>query len=167
METDISTTFADTLVKTGSFSDAVKATWTTMKTDIEATMANLLSDFISQFVDQVLEQLGLVLAKAIAIDVAEALFFDSGGIVPQPGGVPQYFAAGGPVQYFDGGGRARGTDTVPAMLTPGEMVLTRGQQQSIFGGNETMAAVHTELKGLRRDLASLPIMLRHAMRGQG
>src|SRR6185369_893488 len=43
------------------------------------------------------------------------------------------------IQSFAGGGRVlpftpRGTDTVPAMLTPGEMVLTRDQQRAVGGG---------------------------------
>jgi predicted transcriptional regulator len=41
------------------------------------------------------------------------------------------------IQHFAGGGRvlpflARGTDTVPAMLTPGELVLTQNQQSDIW-----------------------------------
>ena len=50
-----------------------------------------------------------------------------GGIVPKNGMRPQYFAHGG---------MARGTDTVPAMLTPGEMVLTKEQQQAMMGGQQ-------------------------------
>ncbi len=42
------------------------------------------------------------------------------------------------IQHFEGGGRvlpflAQGTDTVPAMLTPGEWVLNRDQQREIAG----------------------------------
>ena len=48
---------------------------------------------------------------------ASFLGFSRGGIVPQ---------------YFAHGGMARGTDTVPAMLTPGEMVLTK-EQQAMMG----------------------------------
>lgn len=51
-----------------------------------------------------------------------------------------YFSEGGIVSYYDKGGPVyaangfvpRGTDTVPAMLTPGEMVLTKGQQSELF-----------------------------------
>lgn len=54
--------------------------------------------------------------------------FSRGGIVPQ---------------YFASGGLAKGRDTVPAMLTPGEMVLNKGQQQNLFnmlqsGGGQQM-----------------------------
>ena len=60
--------------------------------------------------------------------VASSLFggmmMSRGGIVPKNGMQPQYFAHGG---------MARGTDTVPAMLTPGEMVLTKEQQQMMGG----------------------------------
>lgn len=52
------------------------------------------------------------------------LGFSSGGIVP-------YFADGGIVQRFASGGLARGTDTVPAMLTPGEVILNASQQKNL------------------------------------
>ena len=45
-----------------------------------------------------------------------------------PGGWPKewYGAKGGEVpQYFAGGGQARGSDTIPAMLAPGEFVMRR------------------------------------------
>lgn len=44
--------------------------------------------------------------------------FSRGGIVPK---------------YYLGGGYARGTDTVPAMLTPGEVVLNAAQQRNVAG----------------------------------
>lgn len=54
------------------------------------------------------------------------------------------FHNGGMV-YAAGGFKPRGTDTVPAMLTPGEMVLNRGQQSELFnlannggGGNNEL-----------------------------
>jgi hypothetical protein len=53
--------------------------------------------------------------------------FSKGGIVPKPGQRPQYFSAGGFV--------SKGTDTVPAMLTPGEVVLNKGQQNALGASN--------------------------------
>lgn len=51
----------------------------------------------------------------------------------------------GGLVYAAGGFKPRGTDTVPAMLTPGEMVLNRGQQSELFnlannggGGNNEL-----------------------------
>lgn len=38
------------------------------------------------------------------------------------------------LQHLASGGLARGTDTVPAMLTPGELVLNKDQQRALFGG---------------------------------
>jgi len=38
---------------------------------------------------------------------------------------PQYKSMGGLIEYFIGGGFAKGTDTVPAMLTPGEFVMSK------------------------------------------
>jgi TP901 family phage tail tape measure protein len=52
-------------------------------------------------------------------------FFSEGGIATN------YKAKGGTV-YAANGFVPRGTDTVPAMLTPGEMVLTKGQQGQLF-----------------------------------
>jgi hypothetical protein len=41
--------------------------------------------------------------------------------------VPKYMPMGGLVPYMDGGGmfKPKGTDTVPAMLTPGEFVIKK------------------------------------------
>jgi len=48
-------------------------------------------------------------------------------------GAPEMKAKGGSVGYFANGGmfKPRGTDTVPAMLTPGEFVVTRKAAQNI------------------------------------
>ena len=54
------------------------------------------------------------------------LFGSTGGMVTNKGIVP--------MSYFANGGFARGTDTVPAMLTPGEMVLTADQQAMMGAG---------------------------------
>jgi hypothetical protein len=53
-------------------------------------------------------------------------YFAKGGIVK-----PSYFAKGGIVKpsYFSDGGDVEGTDTVPAMLTPGEFVINRSAAQ--------------------------------------
>jgi len=52
----------------------------------------------------------------------KAGYFASGGMVK-----PKYFASGGMAmpKYLAAGGFARGTDTVPAMLTPGEFVVSK------------------------------------------
>ena len=60
-----------------------------------------------------------------------------GGIVPKNGMRPQYFAHGG---------MAKGTDTVPAMLTPGEMVLNK-DQQNMLGGSATYNTYNLEVTG--------------------
>lgn len=65
-----------------------------------------------------------------AINSAKSfLGFSEGGIVPK------YFASGGVVpQYFASGGLSKGTDTVPAMLTPGELILNQAQQSNVASG---------------------------------
>lgn len=46
--------------------------------------------------------------------------------------VPQHLDTGGVVHASDGFFKPKGTDTIPAMLTPGEMVLNSGQQATLF-----------------------------------
>ena len=64
-----------------------------------------------------------VSASAAAGAAGSLLGLAKGGVVPRA----QYLASGG----FAGG--PRGTDTVPAWLTPGEMVLNRDQQTALGG----------------------------------
>jgi len=66
-----------------------------------------------------------------------------GGLAKTASSFIPKFADGG-IVYAANGFMPRGTDTVPAMLTPGEMVLNRGQQASLFslangGGSENTA----------------------------
>jgi TP901 family phage tail tape measure protein len=49
----------------------------------------------------------------------------SGGYAPGGNGSMRFAANGGLIQYFARGGKARGFDTVPAMLTPGEFVVKK------------------------------------------
>jgi len=56
------------------------------------------------------------------------------------GGRISSFSTGGVVERFANGGMASGTDTVPAMLTPGEVILNASQQKNLAsqlrsGGN--------------------------------
>lgn len=92
----------------------------------------------------------------------------TGGLVTAFG--IQHFASGG----FVGG--PRGTDTVPAWLTEGEVVLNKGQQQSVFGGNASLiqalradnAALHAVVAKLgdkiERMMNAQPMFIAHAMR---
>lgn len=72
--------------------------------------------------------------------VTDASYGSSGGMVTASG-----------IQHFSHGGRVlpfRGMDTVPAMLTPGEMVLTRAQQQAAFSASgPTTIVVQSVLDG--------------------
>ncbi len=74
----------------------------------------------------------------------------SGGLVTARG--IQSFAGGGVVLPF----RPKGTDTVPAMLTPGEVVLTKDQQARLAAGGAPvidLAGVRADMQGIRADLA--------------
>jgi hypothetical protein len=69
--------------------------------------------------------------------IVKPSYFKAGGMVKPShfarGGMvkPSYFAKGGIVKpsYFSDGGDVDGTDTVPAMLTPGEFVINRSAAQ--------------------------------------
>ena len=58
------------------------------------------------------------------------------------------YSGGGLVQGFSGGGLARGTDTVPAMLTPGEFIMSRGAVNRY--GVDTLASMNAAGGGTNR-----------------
>ena len=111
--------------------------------------------------------LNSISAPKLTIDVG---FDDHGGYranveAPEPGDV-SYASTGGlvtasGVQYLAGGGNVlpfepRGTDTVPAMLTPGERVLSVEQNQNFeqnFTGPTNQDVVDA-VNGLRLDMTS-------------
>jgi hypothetical protein len=53
-----------------------------------------------------------------------------GGYAPGGNGNMRFAANGGMIRYFAKGGAARGFDTVPAMLTPGEFVVNKAAAQA-------------------------------------
>ena len=80
----------------------------------------------------------------IEVPGVSALPSKDSGLISGTGTPLDYLAKGG-VVYAANGFMQRGTDTVPAMLTPGEMVLNRGQQSELFnlannggGGNNEL-----------------------------
>ena len=62
--------------------------------------------------------------------------FNEGGLVPQP------------LQGYEGGAMAQGTDTVPAMLTPGEFVMSKGAVNK--WGADTLASMNAMGGGTNR-----------------
>ncbi len=89
-----------------------------------------VNESVSDTVDRINEKLGELHDKTLTIraNVVSTGPGGSGGIpigAASGGIVPDYFAAGGI-------GGPRGTDTIPAWLTPGEMVLNKSQQQEMF-----------------------------------
>jgi len=63
------------------------------------------------------------------------ILFNSGGLVPK------YMNMGGVVpKYFAAGGYGKGTDTIPAMLTPGEFVVRKSAVDSL--GIDTMKSIN-------------------------
>jgi len=84
-------------------------------------------------------------------------FAASGGMVTDRG--IQHFAAGGSVLKF----MPRGSDTVPAMLTPGEMVLTPAQQRRLLNGGGDNTAILAEFRQMRADQARRDARLNEAV----
>lgn len=131
------TTFDQTLLKTGSFKDAFTSTFGLLKTDVLGICTSILTSFVQDFLESMLQAVADYVAKMVVkfailetLKVAFSWFgFAGGGVVgSSPGNlgvdVPAHgFASGGPVYAADGF-FASGTDTVPAMLTPGEGVVT-------------------------------------------
>ena len=68
-------------------------------------------------------------ASSARSKVGKLFGFADGGIVPE---------------YFASGGQAKGTDTVPAMLTPGELILNKAQQKNVAG---SMGGVTINIQG--------------------
>jgi hypothetical protein len=54
---------------------------------------------------------------------------------PSSGGLITGYSTGGMVNYFANGGFSRGTDTIPAMLTPGEFVIKKAAVDRIGAHN--------------------------------
>ena len=52
------------------------------------------------------------------------------------------FAMGGLIRHFDRGGHARGTDTIPAMLSPGEFVMNAGASRRFYSQLMSMNTGH-------------------------
>ena len=74
-----------------------------------------------------------LLKKApFAYRIGKALGYIAGGLLRAVG------VKGGEVQGFANGGEAKGTDTVPAMLTPGEFVVSKKAAQQNRGELEAM-----------------------------
>ena len=84
---------------------------------------------------------------AIKEGIETAFGLSDGGTVPG-------FAGGGVVgpSYFDAGGMARGTDTVPAMLTPGEGVLTRDTVRNLGGAGAIDAINQGQSLGVSQEI---------------
>lgn len=126
-------TFSNVLVHSGSFKDAVGAVWGQLKTDTLNIFADLLSGIIHSFLDALLKEVEDYVAEMLVkLAVLTVLSFFSGGGVATGGGggegggngaAAEGMSTGG-VVYAANGFIPRGTDTVPAMLTPGERVLS-------------------------------------------
>lgn len=64
----------------------------------------------------------------------------SGEVTKALGGLIGNYATGGYLNYFNSGGQAKGTDTVPAMLTPGETVINAQSSRKFFSQLQAIQA---------------------------
>lgn len=85
---------------------------------------------------------------------AKAGAYSAGRAPDNPGGHPVH--TGGKIQYRAHGGeiyKTRGTDSVPAMLTPGEWVINR-RSSSLLGDNVLWKLNHMDIRGAINALSS-------------
>jgi len=145
-----------------------------------------LIDTINKLADAISRGLGTAIAGipdktvhiGFQVDAPPELGVSDQGNYAASGG---YVGANG-IQYLAGGGRvlgwrSRGSDTVPAMLTPGEGVVNQRGMKTLgkaglaalnagggAGGGSDMSGVEDRLDGLRADmLRVLPKMIRDAV----
>jgi hypothetical protein len=125
VDKDAVTAYVDGLLK---IPDKIPPT----KLDIDAAAAQ-------QKIDDIAWRLAMLQThKTIFIDVQQSVsnVDNTGGA---DGTRPKLYAKGGQVNYLAAGGPPRfipqGTDTVPAMLTPGEIVMNRASVASLGAGN--------------------------------
>jgi TP901 family phage tail tape measure protein len=116
----------------------------------EALKGYFINKVSNEYVGRPFAKGGLVKPSYFAKGGMVPKYFANGGMIKLPkreapppqmskgGMVPKYFANGGMVpKYFSDGGFAKGTDTVPAMLTPGEFVINRkaaSKNKSLLSG---------------------------------
>lgn len=116
---------------------------------------------VTKLTDAISRGLGLAIENIPDPEITGTVHWDVDN-VPHPDGFNADGASTGGlvtatgIQHFSGGGRVlpfprRGTDTVPAMLTPGEMVLNANQQKAVgalmSGGRDIVIHLTSELEG--------------------
>lgn len=104
------------------------------KLDIDNAAANAKLAYTKWLLDSLHD-------KTVFVDVQTSDSVNTGQGAVKGGNKPTAYATGGMVgtSYLAGGGfpdfTPRGTDTVPAMLTPGEIVINRASVDSLGAGN--------------------------------
>lgn len=89
------------------------------------------------------------------------------GQVAPDGGATGAFVQPWGLQHFARGGFARGTDTIPAMVSPGELIMTVAQQKNVASAlNGGDAALIREVQALRLDVQALQGALRFEVDGR-
>jgi hypothetical protein len=101
------------------------------KLDIDTAAANAKLEYTKWLLDS-------LHSKTIFVDVQKSESVNTGLGDAKGSDKPTAYAHGGMVNYLAGGGfpdfTPQGSDTVPAMLTPGEFVMKRASAQSIGTG---------------------------------
>lgn len=127
-------------------------------TAIATAFGVTLPDSAAAGAEKISDALGNIDVPDLTIDVGFNIEdfptdFPTNGNVVTGGATGGLVSANG-IQHFGSGGRVlpflrRGTDTVPAMLTPGEIILTAAQQEGIASMLGDAQDVLTELRLLR------------------
>lgn len=119
------------------------------------TAAKTLEDLTGTLTDSVDEVAQAIRDIPKEIEIRIRTEFDGRPTPPTPG-----FALGGRVLPFSTGGRVpSATDTVPALLTPGEIVLNAAQQKTLAGAMAGQITIHVNGAGDPKAVADA-IMLR-------
>lgn len=106
----------------------------TMWVGLGETISNAISSAKNGIID-LFKRLGTYIWEGLksAVTSAPKSVWDSVTSVFKANGgvIPAYHALGGPINYLAPGGGPRGSDVVPAWLTPGEFIMSRGAVDKI------------------------------------
>jgi hypothetical protein len=146
----------DGLLKYGETIDFVATKWEVFAADMEASLTGSLAQAAAQLggilvdaafgaevswdkaIASIIEGLIKAVVQAYILKLVETAFLSGGGVASSSGIGPHAYQSGGLVYAAGGLFTPRGTDVVPAMLTPGEAVLNRGVTKAILGGRASL-----------------------------
>ncbi len=115
-----------------------------------ANMANFMQDLGKMLIQIGVAEVALnILLKTAGTGIGAVAAIAAGvGLVALGAGIKAKMS-GGPQEFFRGGivTGMGGKDNVPAMLTPGELILSKSQQKNLAGGIGGVAVMDTRING--------------------